>query len=843
MNRDHLSKSPADRQSNNRKASRVLVVVAVFAAAFLAGWTDAAERRYELTIASQEVNITGKSRPAITVNGGIPAPTLRFEKGDTAVMVVHNTMDVPTSIHWHGMLVPPEMDGVPGVSFPGIPAKSTFTYRFSIRQEGTYWYHSHTGLQEQVGVYGPIVITPNRREYGATKDHVVLLSDWSDRSPEQVMKLLRRGSEWMGVEKKTSQSMLGAIKTGKLAEFWKREAMRMPPMDLSDVYYDAFLVNGKRSEELETRPGETVRLRVIAGSAMSFFYLQFAGGPVKIVTADGQPVQPLTMKKPLLIAVAETYDLIVKVPADGAYEFRATAQDGSGYASLWLGNGKKHEVEEMPKPFLYDTMNMFSWKRMFALTPRGTMGMTNRQVDAGEFDQPGMNIAGMKMDGMKMSSRMEMSGGMEGMDHGAMNMSPDEMAAMKDADGVDHSAMEGMEPAVATDHGSMGKMDSSSSMDPDSMPAMKSPSEMRHGSMAKMNDSGLKKNPPKWYDFLLRDDAASYPLLGSDGMESRYRPFPPYQMLRSVGNTTLSANAPRRTVLLTLDGDMSKYVWQINNRILAPDNDIHIKKGEVVQFIMINRTMMHHPMHLHGHFFRVINGQGARSPLKHTVDVEPMSTTVIEFEANEFGDWFFHCHLLYHMHSGMARVVDYDGYTPDAATVAARADLYKDDTWILYGLVDVVSSESQGTIIFSKILNSFVLNYEAGWERVGDTKWEADITYNRYINRFTSVFAGVYGEGVDFNRDTERLIAGVNYLLPLNLGATAWVDSDGGARVTVGRELMLTPRLGIFGEVEYDTHDHWSYQGGASYRLSQTFSATALWDSVYGVGAGITLRF
>jgi FtsP/CotA-like multicopper oxidase with cupredoxin domain len=848
MKLDQISKSSAKRQSSLPPALRAVVVAAISAVALLAGRSSAAEKRYELTIASQEVNITGKPRPAITVNGGIPGPTLRFEKGDTAVMVVHNTMDIPTSVHWHGLLVPPGMDGVPGISYPGIPAKSTFTYRFPIRQEGIYWYHSHTGLQEQVGVYGSIVITPNRNDYGATKDHVVLLSDWSDRSPKKVMKLLRRGSEWMGVEKKTSQSMLGAIKTGKLGEFWKREAMRMPPMDLSDVYYDAFLVNGKRSEELETRPGETVRLRVIAGSAMSFFYLQFAGGPVKIVAADGQPVEPLTMKKPLLIAVAETYDLIVKVPADGAYEFRATAQDGSGYASLWLGKGKKHTVEEMPKPFLYDTMDMFSWKRMFALTPRGTMGMTNRQVDAGEFDQPGMNMdgmnmGGMQMEGMKMSRRMEMAGGMEGMDHGAMNMSPDEMAPMKDSSGMDHDAMERMEPAAAMDHSSTGKMDSSSSMAPDPMSGMESPSGMKHSSMAGMNDSGLKTNPPKWYDFLLRDDAASYPLLASDGMESRYRPFPPYQMLRSTGNTTLPANAPRRTVRLTLDGDMSKYVWQINNHILAPDNDIHIKKGEVVQFIMINRTMMHHPMHLHGHFFRVINGQGARSPLKHTVDVEPMSTTVVEFEANEFGDWFFHCHLLYHMHSGMARVVEYDGYTPDAATVAARADLYKDDTWKLYGLVDALSSESQGTVVFSNILNSFVLNYEAGWHRVEDTKWEADITYNRYINRFTSVFAGVYGEGVDFNRDTERLIAGVNYLLPLNLGATAWVDSDGGARVTVGRELMLTPRLGIFGEVEYDTHDDWSYQGGATYRLSQSFSATALWDTDYGFGAGTTFRF
>jgi hypothetical protein len=401
-------------------------------------------------------------------------------------------------------------------------------------------------------------------------------------------------------------------------------------------------------------------------------------------------------------------------------------------------------------------------------------------------------------------------------------MSSDDMA------GMDMSAMKGDKMKGGMDHSSHGG----------GMADMKG-----MGAMDGMKDSGLKQNPPKWYDFLLREDAAIYPLQASDSMMSRYRPFSPYKNLRATKNTELPADAPRRDVRLTLDGDMGKYVWQINNRILAPSNDILIKKGEVVRFIMINRTMMHHPMHLHGHFFRVINGQGERSPLKHTVNVEPMNTTVIEFEANEFGDWFFHCHLLYHMDSGMARVVKYDGFTPDAATVESQADLYADKTWKFYGMVDALNSETQGTLVFSNIMNSVMLNYEAGWDGVEGTAWETDITYNRYINRFTSVFAGVYGEGVNGTRETERLIAGVSYLLPVNFLASAWVDSDGGARVTVGRELMLTPRLGIFGEAEYDTREDWSYQTGASYRLSQSFSATALWDSVYGVGAGVTFRF
>lgn len=784
----------------------------------LTAFASAKEVVYNLTIAEQELNITGKPKMGMTVNGGIPGPTIRFREGDTAVMHVTNKMDVSSSIHWHGMLVPPGMDGVPGITFPGIPAHSTFTYRFPIRQRGTYWYHSHSGLQEQLGVYGSIVVTPNHANHGATKDQVVLLSDWTDRDPKAVMKLLRRGSEWMAVEKKSSQTVLGSIKTGKFVEFWKREAMRMPPMDLADVYYDAFLLNGKQSSELKAKPGETVRLRIIDGSATTYFHLQYAGGPLKIVSADGQAVVPLEMKKPLLIGVAETYDVIVKVPANGAYEFRATAHDGSGHSSLWIGSGGRHAAPDMPHPFLYDTMDMFSWKRMFALTPRGTMGMTNHEVDAGKFDQPGMNMdmGGMRMGEMKMSSD----------DMAGMDMSVMDMAGMKDQ----------------KRDGGMGKMDGGTGeMNMSGMKDHKMAGEM--DAMAGMKDSGLKHNPPKWYDFLLGEDAAIYPLLASDNMMSRFRPFAPYKMLRAAKNTEPPANAPRRVVRLTLDGDMKKYVWQINNHILARDNDIHIKKGEVVSFVMINRTMMHHPMHLHGHFFRVINGQGERSPLKHTVDVEPMSTTVIEFEANEVGDWFFHCHLLYHMDSGMARVVKYDNFTPDAATVKSQSDLYADTTWKFYGLVDALSSETQGMFVFSNIMNSFMLEYEAGWQEVDGIEWEADLRYSRYINRFTSVFAGVYADGVNGNHGSERLIAGVNYLLPVNFLATAWVDSDGGARVTVGRELMLTPRLGIFGEAEYDTHDDWSYQGGASYRISQSFAATALWDSVYGVGAGVTIRF
>ncbi len=799
---------------------------------FFTAFASAKEVVYNLTIAEQEVNITGKPVMGMTINGGIPGPTLRFTEGDTAVMHVKNEMDVPTSIHWHGLLVPPDMDGVPFITYPPIKPGATFTYRFPIRQTGTYWYHSHSGMQEQKGVFGSLVLLPKEKAHGENKDHVVLLSDWTDKNPHEILRNLRRGSEYFGVEKKTAQSVLGAIKTGKLSEYFQREAMRMPSMDLADVAYDSFLVNGKPEETLSAKPGDTIRLRVIDGSASSFFHLSYAGGPMTIVSADGQAVEPLKMLKPLLIGVAETYDVLVKVPANGAYEFRATAHDGSGHSSLWIGSGERHPASDLPKPFVYDTMMGFNWRNAFALTPAGTMGMPDRDVDAGKFDKPGMNMD-MDMGGMSHGGTMKMPMAMEGMDHSGMDMSgmekpAEEKPAMEkpamDMSAMDHSKMK--EPAM--NHSTM-KMDGMKDMP--SMPEMD-------------KDMGVKHNPPKWYDFLLREDAAHSPMLATDSMMSNERPFPPYAKLRAVKNTSFPKDAPRRDFRLTLDGDMNRYVWMINNKPIKPEDDIRIREGEVVRFIMINRTMMHHPMHLHGHFFRVLNGQGDRSPLKHTVDVAPMTTTVIEFMADEPGDWFFHCHLLYHMMSGMARVVEYEGFTAAPETAAVRDEIYVEtNPWFFYGFADVLSSETQGSLTFSDPQNILMLNWEAGWDGVEGTQWETDLTYGRYLNRFTSVFAGVYAEGMNSTREDERLIAGICYLLPGNFMSQAWIDDDGEARVTLDRELMLTPRLGIFGEVEYDTLEDWSYQAGMSYALTQYISATALWDSVYGVGAGFTIRF
>ena len=790
----------------------------------LLGWVPALAKEvsYNLTIAGQHVDIAGKPVHAMTINGGIPGPTLRFREGDLAVIHVHNGMKHDTSIHWHGMLVPPDMDGVPYLTFPPIGPGTTFTYRFPIRQSGTYWYHSHTHLQEQVGVYGSIVIDP-RSGRENTKEHVVVLSDWTNRNPQEVLRTLRRGSEFFGVEKRTAQSVLGAAKTGTLGDFFSREAMRMPAMDLSDVAYDAFITNGKPEEHLAAKPGETIRLRIINAAGGTYFHMNYAGGPLTVIAADGQKVEPFKMKEPLFIAIAETYDVLVRVPAAGSYEFRSTAQDGSGKTSLWIGSGKRHFAEDVPRPFLYESMMDFDPKHAFALTPQGAMGMSDRMVASGAFDRPGMNMGGMNQGGMKM----------EGTGHGSMKMDRMNHEAMA-MDHGGHGPMEGMNHS-SMQHEGGGKRPDAGMGGAGGMEA--------HGRGMHRGMHGMKHNPPKWYDFLLREDAAHPAMLMSDGM-SPERPFSPYKKLRSTKRTALPDNAPRRVFRLTLDGEMGRYVWMINNRPLSPADDLFIKEGEVVQFIMINRTMMHHPMHLHGHFFRVINGQGDRSPLKHTVNVEPMSTTVIEFMADEPGDWFFHCHILYHMMSGMARVVRYEGFTPAPETEAIGNGIYDEhDPFLIYGYADVLSNMTQGQITASSLLNIFNVEWEAGWDGVADTEWETTLTYERFVNRFTNVFVGVHAEGVDWTREDEQLIGGIRYLLPANFLSTAWIDSDGEARVTLERELMLTPRLGVFGEVEYDTREQWSYQAGLSYMLTRYISATSLWDSDYGVGAGVTIRF
>jgi CopA family copper-resistance protein len=759
------------------------------------GTAQAATVEYDLTIEHKEIHITSKPSSGMTINGGIPGPVLRFTEGDTARIHVHNKMDVETSIHWHGILVPPGMDGVPFISFPPIQPGNTFAYEFPVRQSGTYWYHSHTNLQEQSGVYGAIVIEPQKKRIKTDKDYVILFSDWTDEDPHGVIRTLKRGSEWYAIQKGSGQSILGAARLGMLGDYFQRELQRMPPMDISDVAYDRFLANGSPEISLDAHPGEKVRLRLIDGSATTYFHIEFAGGPMTIIAADGLRVEPVRTDR-FLIAVAETYDVILHVPTSGTYELRATAHDGSGYTSVWVGSGKKQYAPDVPKPNLYHAMGGLHLKQMFALTPAGSMGMPDNQVKAGKFDEPGM---------MGMGSMHDMSG-----DDHIMHMDHS-TAPKKEMNQIDHqSHSEGT--MIHNDH----KVEMTSDMEQNN----------------ENHSVGFS---------LLGEDISSSHNLALDGVDPR-RPWAPYKRLRSIKPMKSQEEKPVRTIRLTLDGDMERYVWFLNNKPLSESDSILIKKGEIVRFVMINRTMMHHPMHLHGHFFRIINGQGDHTPLKHTVDVPPMSTTVIEFDANEFGDWFFHCHLLYHMKSGMARLIHYDGYTIDKELAAVRPFLYR-DSWYFLTDAEILSNMTEGSFTISNSRNILSAEWEVGWQKVQQTEWEFIFSWERYINRFFSIFAGgdLLGEGN--GKEDIRAVLGFHYLLPINIESRIWVDSDSGARFNLCKEFVLTPRLVVFGETEYDTHDMWEGAVGASYTVSKSVDFVAQWHSEFQWGGGIRVSF
>ena len=655
---------------------------------------SAALVEYDLTIAEQKLSPAGKPVRALTINGTLPGPTLRFREGDTARIRVHNHLKhEDTSTHWHGLLLPNEQDGVPHVTTPPILPGQTHTFEFKLRHAGTYWYHSHTHLQEQIGVYGSIVVEPRDGEpVKADREHVVVLSDWTNENPDEVLRTLARGSDYYGLKKGNAQSIFGAWKQGALRDYFDREWTKMPPMDVSDVAYDAFLINGQRTSHLKAKPGERIRLRVINAGAATYFYLKWAAGPMTIVAADGPSVEPVKVER-LFMAIAETYDLIVTVPPRGAWEFRATAQDGSGHASLFIGDGPEHAADDPPKPNVY--------------------------------------------------------------------------------------------------------------------------------TMDEMLDSALAE----------QEDDPRAPLLLP-------RPGPPYRILRATQSTTLPKHLPVREVTMHLTGDMSRYVWSFDGKTVAEDAIVKLKRGEVFRLELVNDTMMHHPIHLHGHFFRVLNGQGSHAPLKHTVDIPPMGRRTIEFEANETKDWMFHCHILYHMMSGMARIFSYED--PHAHHEPHLGE-HSHDLWHFFGAASLQSHMSDGLLTLMNAKNDLLLDWEVGWENVEDAEYEVDAVYQRYFNADFQAFLGARLTNED---DAEnRAIIGFNYRLPLLVWANVSVDSEGDARFSLAKEFQLTSRLSVFGRVEYDTNTEWEWTAGAEYTLNKPVSLILQHHSEYGFGAGLSVRF
>jgi len=507
---------------------------------------------FQLEIGPVPMNVTGRPMTATAINGQIPAPTLRWREGDTVTLAVTNRLSEPSSIHWHGVRTPAPMDGVPGLSFRGIPPGETFVYRFPVRQNGTYWYHSHSGFQEQTGVYGPIVIEPNGGyAQGFDRDYVLMLSDWTDESPETVVSNLKFQSDYYNYGQRTLGTFIDDAQRKGLAETvadrleWGK--MRMSPTDILDVSGAAYtyLINGQPPAANWTalfRPGERVRLRFINGSSMSIFDVRLEGLPMTVIQADGNDVMPVTADQ-FRIGVAETYDVIVQPTADRAYTIFAQAEDRTGYA-------------------------------------RGTLA-----------PRAGMAAAIPPMDPRPMRTMTDM--GMGGMEHGempGMELSPEDKK-LQGSVGVDNVAM---------------------------MPT------------ERLN-------------------------LAGEGFPAGRRVLT-YADLRATRPGT-DPRPPSREITLHLTGNMERFLWGFDGKKFSEAEPIVLQRGERVRFVLINDTMMEHPIHLHGLWSELENGHGEYRPYKHTINVKPGERLSYLVTADEPGRWAYHCHLLYHMETGMFREV------------------------------------------------------------------------------------------------------------------------------------------------------------------------------------------
>lgn len=678
--------------------------------------------RYDLTIDKKMVNYSGKMKHALAINGQIPAPTLEFTEGDIAEIYVKNNLHEESSLHWHGILLPNEQDGVPYLTTTPIAPMGTHVFRFPIIQNGTYWYHSHSNLQEQKGLYGAFVI--NKRDEPQIPTYTVLFSDWTDEHPHEVMRNLKNANDWYAIKKNAVQSYGEAIKAGAFREKLKQEWSRMNAMDVSDVYYDAFLANGKKEDAVpQFRAGEKVRLRIINGSASTYFWLQFAAGPLTVIASDGMDIEPVEVDR-MMIAVAETYDVTVTIPHAKAYEFRATAEDRTKATSVWLGTGEKVNAPKLPPLKLFEGMKMMNSMGKHEMT------MSYQQMDMNEVMYP--------------------------------EMSPD---PEKIAD----------EPFIA-------------------------PTTLN------------------------------------------------YAMLKAPRKTAYDPNAPVREMTFRLTGNMNRYMWSMDDQPLSRSDKILIKKGEIVRITMKNDTMMRHPMHLHGHFFRVLNGKGEYSPLKNVLDVMPMEENVIEFEANEEKDWFFHCHILYHMMAGMGRVFSYDNSPPNTQVSPTKKNwnyFRSEDGRMLHSTFRF-SAQSNGAFGHGMIMNNY---YFADTEFHFNPKHggEIETRFGRFLGKQQFLIA--YG-GFEFERAKRHNTgsyenefvgtAGLQYTLPLFVKADVRVDTHGKFRLQLKREdLTLTRRLRFDGYWNTDKE----YEVGLQYIMSKRWQLTGNYYNHYGFGAGITYKY
>ncbi|MDM9638154.1 copper resistance system multicopper oxidase [Acinetobacter nosocomialis] len=601
-------------------------LVAVFGL-LVSPWTLAAIKEYHLNINEQQVNVTGKPLKRITVNGKFTAPLLEFEEGDEAVIHVHNQLkNQDTSLHWHGLLLPGLMDGVPGFNgFKGIAPNGDFVYRFKVKQNGTYWYHAHSKGQEQDGLYGPLVIYPKGKIPVAAhektdRDYVVMLSDFHQSSSDSILKNLKKSAEYYQNRRETVSDVWKQVKAQGLKATWQDRSMwnqmRMLKTDMSDVTGYTFLVNGKTPEQNWTgnfKTGDKVRLRFINASAMSFFDVRIPNLKMTVVSADGQPVKPVAIDE-FRIGTAETYDVIVE-PKQANYQIEAESIDRSGFAIGTLHDENTQAVGpiQMPQP------------RPRALLTMDDMGMSH----GGKSDQHAGHQMNMQHD-MSAMPEMKKETSQANHDHTMMKMDHD----MKDmsSDGHDHSMMH-MKHDISAMSEMKHDMQAMSSSEHDH--AMMN---MKH-EMHEQSENKTKKDEPV-YGWANASTPAGMKALQYSDLQS-LTPQP-------------DTRAPERELVIRLGGNMERYIWTINGKKFNEAEPLQVKYGERIRLKFVNDSMMAHPMHLHGMFMQLENGQQAENlPNKHTIIVPPGKTVTALLTANALGEWAIHCHLLYHMSAGM----------------------------------------------------------------------------------------------------------------------------------------------------------------------------------------------
>lgn len=559
---------------------------------------------FNLEIGESPVNFTGTPRMATTVNGSLPAPTLRWREGDTVTIRVKNRLNETTSIHWHGIILPFQMDGGPGISFAGIPPGETFTYRFKVQQSGTYWYHSHSGMQEATGVYGAIIIDPAQTDsIRADREYVVQLSDWTDEDPMRVLAKLKMQGDYYNYNQPTAVDFFqDASQMGLKAAIDKRKMwneMRMSPTDLADLSANVltYLMNGTTPAGNWTglfRPGERVRLRFINGAANTFYDVRIPGLQLTVVQADGVNVEPVTVDE-FRFGPGETYDVLVQ-PKDDAYTVYAQAMDRTGYARGTLAT---HAGLEAPVPAL-DPVEWLTMTDMMGAMGGGMAGMSH---SAASQSSGGMSHGGMTGMG---------HGNMAGMNHGSMQ-------------GMNHAGMSGM------DHGAMSAAGAST--------------QVRHARTEYGPSIDMRVDMPRTN----LDDPGI-------GLRNNGRRVLTLSDLHTVGGP-MDPRGAEREIELHLTGNMERYTWSFDGVEFGKSTPVHFRYGERVRVILHNDTMMTHPMHLHGMWSELEAPDGQFQARRHTIPVQPAQRISFLVTADALGRWAWHCHLMLHMDAGMFREV------------------------------------------------------------------------------------------------------------------------------------------------------------------------------------------